>query len=139
MLYAKAPFNGIDNNWLGANVFPDSFDIISGPPAGDNHTAMALDIMQLPGFGFPPPIFHITVYDKKDQEKGKIEIPWEEGQKLFLGILMIDEHTIGRVDIWDIMGGPEGISQIEAFVPAPGALALLGVAGLLGTRRRRRQ
>ncbi len=34
--------------------------------------------------------------------------------------------------------GFEGISQLEVYVPAPGALALLGIAGLIGTPRRRR-
>jgi hypothetical protein len=37
-------------------------------------------------------------------------------------------------------GGSEGvgIDNLRVFVPAPGALALLGLAGLAGTRRRRR-
>lgn len=138
LAYAKNGFNGIDNNLLLANFFVDSFDIISGPPADDNHTAMALELMQLPGFGFPPPIFHVTVYDKNDEEKGKVEIPWIKDQKLFLGILMTNNQTIGRVDIWDIMGGPEGISRIETYIPAPGSLMLLGLAGLSTGRRRRR-
>jgi hypothetical protein len=31
-----------------------------------------------------------------------------------------------------------GFDNITVFVPSPGALALLGLAGLTGTRRRRR-
>ena len=63
---------GIENNALVANTFIDSFDIISGPPAGDNHTAMALDLVSLAG---PlPTTIHITVYDKQDNELAKFNV-----------------------------------------------------------------
>ncbi|MHC5006755.1 MAG: hypothetical protein ACYTGF_05275 [Planctomycetota bacterium] len=107
---------GLDNNALTANYFVDSFDIISGPPAGDNHTAIAFEVLQLPGFGFPDPVFIISVYDKNEQEIGSLTLTALPGQKLFVGILSKDPAvTIGRVDIWDTSGGSEGISFIALY------------------------
>ena len=116
IFYAKNGFNGINNNVLGADSFVDSFDIISGPPAGDNHTAISFEVMQLPGFGFPPPVFHISVYDKDDVEVGKFVMDWTINSKLFVGIITTDGTTIGRVDIWDQSGGPEGISSFALYL-----------------------
>ena len=100
---------------LGASLFADSFDIISGPPAGDNHTAISFEVIQLPGFGFPPPVFHISVYDKDDVEIGKFAMDGTINAKLFIGIIMTDGITIGRVDIWDQSGGAEGISSLALY------------------------
>ncbi len=61
-------------------------------------------------------------------------------EKRFVGLIMGGGKTIGRVNVYDVSpggNGAEGITQLEAFVPAPAALALLG-AGLIGSRRRRR-
>lgn len=127
----------INNNALLANFFPDSFDILSGVPEPDNHTAMAVELISLAG---PvPPVFHVTVFDKENEIKGKIELPGFVGQKIFLGILMTDDHTISRVNIFDAGGGAEGISFIEVWVPSPGGVALLAIGGLMARRRRRRQ
>jgi hypothetical protein len=115
LFYAKVGYLGINNNVLGANYFEDSFDIISGPPAGDNHTAMALELVQLPT-GQPDPIFHISVYDKAGMEIGKFTVPAIPSEKLFLGIITKDpSQTIGRVDIWDHSGGAEGISSFRLY------------------------
>ncbi len=123
MFYRKADGVVLNNNTLTANFFVDSFDIISGPPAGDNHTAIAFDVLTNPGFAFPPPVFHISVYDKNDAEIGKFVINGVKGQKNFIGILSKDPAvTIGRVDIWDSNGSSEGIREIWAYenVPAEG-------------------
>jgi hypothetical protein len=116
LYYAKVGWHGIGNNALGANYPLDSLDLISGPPAGDNHTAMALKIMQLPGYPYPDPVFHISVYDKANTEIGKFLVTGIPGEKLFLGIITKDpDITIGRVDIWDESGGPEGISSFGLY------------------------
>ncbi len=182
----------ISNNALVAqNVAggQTSFDIFSGPPAGDNHTAFALELVSI---GPLPPLFHVTVYDKQDLEIGKFAVtvaplpcpfdlngdgvvdngdvailqglfgmpclppcppclgdfngdcqrnlgdlslllnnfgPCPVQDKVFLGILSKDNDvTIGRIDIWDVNGGEEGVSSIAAFFrpvnpfgcPAPG-------------------
>ncbi len=120
MAYVKAGFvPELTNNVLLANNFVDSFDIVSGPPAGDNHTALALDLISLdldgPG---RPVVFHVTVYDKFELELGKLEISALQGDKVFLGILAKDA-TIGRVDIWDSEGGAEGVTSIATYAGPP--------------------
>jgi len=108
----------IENNALVANTFDDSFAIISGPPAGANHTGMAFDVISLSG---PvPTTIHVTVYGKNDQELGKFIVDYLGG-KAFVGILTKDPTlTIGRVDIWDTGGGAEGVSFIQPFWQMPG-------------------
>ena len=116
LFYASAGFHGLNNNVLGANFTSDSFSILSGLPAGDNHTAMALEIIQVPGFDSPPPVFHVTVYDTEDVELGKFIMDGQFNTKLFLGILVQGDATIGRVDVWDESDGVEGISSIAVYV-----------------------
>ncbi len=135
LVIVNAPAFGLDNTVILANTFVDSLDIISGPPAGDNHTAMSMDAIVLAPTGAP---LHITVFDKNDVELGKAILPGT-AQKQFLGLIVNGGKTIGRVNIYDTgAGGAEGVSQLEVFVPAPSALALLGMAGLIAGRRRRR-
>ncbi len=112
---------------VGADSFAESLDIIFDPL--HNHTGV--------GFNFLDPvggIAVITVFDKNDEVVFK-EVFAAGGEKMFFGIWL--PETIGRINV----GGPGGelVDNIEMWVPAPGALALLGIAGLLGTRRRRRQ
>ena len=57
----------------------------------------------------------------------------------FAGIGSIDLSSISSVsfDFDAGLGADFRMSQINTVIPAPGALALLGIAGLLGMRRRR--
>ena len=119
---------GVPNSVVvGANFFAESLDLIFDPT--ENHTGVGFDYIDpVKGIAF------ITVFDKNDQIIFK-EIFKAGGEKQFFGIWSFE--TIGRINI----GGPGGelVDNIEMWVPAPGALALLGLAGLLGGRRRRRQ
>ena len=129
LVYLTPPFAGLDSNVLAANFFVDSFDIISGPPAGDNHTAISFEMLQV-AFGFPAPVFEVSVFNKQDELIGVFQIDGLENQKIFLGILAPPGDTIERVDIWDQSGGNEGISfialyQQEGQLPAcPGDCAI---------------
>ena len=140
LAFATPPFFGIKNNILVANQFVDSFDILSGVPVGDNHTAMALNVVSLASDGGD---VVVTVWDKNEEHKTQLVLPgpWNDTEKRFVGILAADARTIGRVNIYDTTGGffgAEGISAIEVFIPTPGSLALLGLGGLFIRRRRRR-
>ena len=72
LFFANAMFD-YDNNILVANIDVDSFDILSGPPAGDNHTAMSIEIVAA-GSGPPPGPVLVTVYDKFENPVGKLMV-----------------------------------------------------------------
>lgn len=111
-----------------------SLDLIFTEP---NHTGVGFELSQFEGFG-PPGDWHITIYNKADEIIGKFILPPAiEPMTSFFGVWSSD--TIGRINIWDEGIIPDAIDNIQMWIPAPGALALLGVAGLLGARRRRRQ
>jgi len=118
LAFATAPFFGIKNNILVANTFVDSFDILSGVPEDANHTAMAFNVVILAGGDMP---IHVTVWDKNEENSVKLILPpmRESDDKAFVGILATNDMTIGRVNIYDTVGGGagvEGISSIEVFV-----------------------
>ncbi len=122
LYFATTGFNGLDNDVLGVDWFSEfggTFNILSGPPAGDNHTAMALDIVSLPGFNFPTPVYHVTVYDDSEQEIGKFIQGAGKSEKLFLGIVAGGEQLIGRVEVFDESGGAPGVSSIEVYLVTP--------------------
>ncbi len=108
-----------DGNVLITTFSPDSLGIISGSPAGDNHTAMALEVFSMLGAG-PGPVF-VTVYDRNEQPVGKIKVdivvnpPPGGPKKVFLGIIMKGDLTIGRVNLFDLNGGAQGISSIAVY------------------------
>ena len=135
LLLVGPGFVGSINVGLTSNNPRDSFDILSGPPAGDNHTALGMHVFTTVG-GAPP--VEVRVFDKIEQELGLITIPANvDGQ--FLGILATEGDTIGRVNIWSTQENFEGVYDVQTYlIPAPSAVALLGLAGLFGVRRRRR-
>ncbi len=122
LAFLGAGFENLTSDLLSANVFVDSFDVVSGPPAGDSHTAMSLGLVSLSLSGVPTAVlFRVTVYDEQNIELGSIDIPAIDAETVFLGILMKDDATIGRVDIWDVLGngingGVEGISTITTYI-----------------------
>ena len=128
---------GYDNNFLVAVSFVHSFDILSGPPAvpPDNHTAMSFEIVAS-GPGPAGPVL-VTVYDKNEVPVGKIKVdivvnpPPGGPKKAFLGIIMKPGLTIGRVNLFDLGGGAEGISQITLYSDSPGILNT-DISGPLG-------
>lgn len=136
LLYVKAdhPDSPLDNNGLLTSVAGDSFNLIND---GSSVTAMALVPFGL-DFAGGAPTLAVTVYDPAEQLIGQtLTSGFEYGQKFFLGLIATDGDLIGRVDIWDLNGGFEGISTVVAYVPAPGGLSLLALAALPVWRRRR--
>ncbi|MCZ6445837.1 MAG: hypothetical protein O6758_06605, partial [Planctomycetota bacterium] len=136
LVFGTPGFADNDNNVLLANSFPDSFDIISGPPAGDNHTAMSIEIVTFESGPPPGPVF-VTVFDKFETPVGKIKVdivvnpPPGGPKKAFLGIIMKGNLTIGRVNLFDLGGGFEGISKITVYSDSPGILNT-DISGPLG-------
>jgi subtilisin-like proprotein convertase family protein len=111
-------FPDVQSNILGENTGSGSFDIVSGPPAGDSHTAIAFEVQGVT----PAPAgiqFTVTVYDPQDVAIATFEFPGTAGQTQFVGLLRKDREAIGRVDIWDVNGSFEGISSIGLYENAP--------------------
>ena len=114
----------------------DSLDIISGPPTGGNHTALGMHVFIFAGQLFP---LEVRVFDKNEQQVGFVTLPGVDLAGQFIGILATGGETIGRVNLFNDAGTLEGVYDVQTYlIPAPSALALLGLAGLLGVHRRRR-
>ncbi len=127
-----AGFLGVPANGVAAGVFVNSFDIISTGDPG--HTAMGMTVVSFLG----GKTVRVDVYDTSNVLLGSIaEVPAPVNGTSFLGILTTGSDTIGRVNFFDPSNAAEGILDIAVYIPAPGTLALLGVAGLVGRRRRR--
>ena len=135
--------NGLDFranpvNLLLSKTKEHSFDILLGDPVAENYPALWVDLVSL---DLTNAVFTVTVYDENDVVMDTTTVNGgAQRQPTFLGILT-DATTIGRVDIWVQNGGGdfEGISSIAVYsIPEPGSLALLGIAALVGLRRRRR-
>ena len=90
--------------------------ILSGSPAGDNHTAMAVEVIDI--LPSPGGTIHVTVFGESGGLVGQLTLPALD-EKQFVGILTGGELTIGRVNLWDDLGqssqGAEGISSIEVY------------------------
>ncbi len=118
LYFATTGYQGIEDNLLGVDLFSSfggTFHILSGPPAGDNHTAMALEIFALRCFRCPPPLYHVTVYDDTDQQIGKFIQAAGKTETIFVGIIAGVDQTIGRVELFDEAGGAPCISSIEVY------------------------
>jgi hypothetical protein len=121
---------------VAAHFQGDSLDLIFLEP---NHTAIGFDALDLDLGGLPGAVFHISVFSM-DNETIIEEVVPAPFEKTFFGIS--SDQTIGRINIggmWEGSPGVELVDDIEMWqIPGPGTLALLGLAGLMGTRRRRR-
>ena len=111
-----------------------AFDILSGPPAGDNHTALGLSMHSVLG----RETVRVDVYDKENNLVGRIanvSAPVDGGG--FLGIVAVEGNTIGRVNIFDPGNGGEGVYDVAAYFinPCPWDISgdgNVGAADLLG-------
>ncbi len=114
-------FIGATHNGVVANTLRDSFDILLGPPGGENHTAVALNLVT---FG-PPEAVNVLVFDKEENLLGSIDdVPAPVFAGGFLGILAMPGKVIGRVNIWDPTPqgnglAAEGVYEVAAYVSGP--------------------
>ena len=127
--FESPPFFGITQNTHLASYFVDSFDFISGVPDPASHTAMGLGVVSLAS-GSRTPLLHITVFDRNNVELGDFEIETEGVSIGFVGILATGGDRIGRVNIFDLYGGAQGISTMALYTNCPWDLSGDGVAGV---------
>lgn len=126
-LVAIGPSSGYSpSNMLAANYFVDSFDIFDvagGVVAMEVYTASVLG-----------GALDLTAYDDNGALIGSyagISAPRH------YGVLVYGADSLGVLNVYDPVGGAEGVMAVTTYVvPAPGALALLGLAGLARRRRR---
>jgi hypothetical protein len=117
------------SNLLIANYFVDSFDIFD---VGGNVVAMELWACTIMG----GTTVDINVWDDNANliGSGVSNAPSPGGWRV--GVLVTDADSIGIINLTDPAGGAEGVMAVTTYIPAPGALALLGLAGLVRRRRR---
>lgn len=108
----------------------DSFDIFA---TGGNVRAMAFNALTLIGGN----AVDITVFGPGEQVLGQRNGPAPPGGAWYGILTTPDQSNIQRVNIYDVAGGAEGVMEVITYIPAPGALALFGLAGVMGTLRRR--
>ncbi len=124
-------FLDLPANGLVSSVFVTAFDIVSTGDPG--HTAMGMLTTTFLGGNS----IRVDVYDSNNVLIGNMAAAPTGPNGAFLGILATGGDTIGRVNFFDAANGVEGLFNIAVYIPAPGSLALLGLAGLVRTRRRR--
>jgi hypothetical protein len=120
---------GNPSNALLANYFVDSFDIFD---VGGNVVAMEINALTLLGSN----AVDLTLYDDNGANIGASGGSAAPTGRRY-GVLVTGADTIGVLNVYDAGGGAEGVMAVTTYaVPAPGALALLGLAGLARRRRR---
>ncbi|CAG1003070.1 hypothetical protein PHYC_03039 [Phycisphaerales bacterium] len=103
-------------------------------------TGIGLEVSTYAGFNAGHGGFDMAIYDQIGNIIGTYHVDPAppEPNKSFFGVW--SATPIGRVNIWGIFAVPQpfAVDNIEMWVPAPGAGALLAMGGLLAARRRRR-
>ena len=120
LAFVGAGVLNLTNDLLAANVFTDSFNVVSGP-RGATRVAMSMELVSLSTAGVPTAVvFRVTVFDSMGAELAAIEIPAMAADQVFLGVIPEEGDTIGRIDVWDMLGndidsGAEGIATITTY------------------------
>jgi hypothetical protein len=136
-----AGFLGSNSIKVGTDEFLyqlfSSIDLIF---TSNDKTAIGVDISTYPGFAMGHAGFVVCAYDQFDNVLGSFLVPGPtptEPAKNFVGVF--SPVPIGRVNIWGMFDVPQpfAVDNIEMWVPAPGAAALLGLGGVFALRRRR--
>ena len=109
---------GAADDGLATNFFANSFDILSGVPNPENHTAMSMIIITALGGS----TVEVTVFDKDNVNLGTVTgvpAPFTfTSSGGFFGIIMPPGVTIGRVNICDLNLGVEGVFEVTVYVSA---------------------
>ncbi|MCH7975096.1 MAG: hypothetical protein IIC18_00900, partial [Bacteroidetes bacterium] len=84
LAFVGAGVLNLTNDLLAANVFTDSFNVVSGP-RGATRVAMSMELVSLSNAGVPTAVvFRVTVFDSMGAELAAIEIPAMAADQVFL-------------------------------------------------------
>ena len=102
-----AGFGGFPDKGVGSIAADASFDIMSLNP---NHTAIGLRVFSIIN---PSPV-EVRVFDKDDQIVGATTVTAADGT--FIGILMNNQETFSRINLWSRELQTEGVLNVEAYI-----------------------
>jgi hypothetical protein len=120
LVFATAGYHqDITDDFIGETTLAGSFDIVSGAPANEDHSAIGLELLVSAGPGVGPGVVplavRVAVYDEQDAQLGELVLNTFNGVKEFVGIVAGERQAIGRVDIWSPADASEGISSIDLY------------------------
>jgi hypothetical protein len=136
-MFLLGPGQGFGNtkNFLGANFFADSTDIVFDTDNPNPKTAVDLVVSTV----FDTQCV-VTVFGLNEQVLAQVTLNGTGNAGYRLGILAGEGQIIKRINLDSPALFAEGVqgamSIYENIIPAPGALALVGLAGLVSRRRR---
>lgn len=118
-----------------ANLAPESFDILIDGPT---HAAAEFNAVSFVGSD----LIDMTVFSTEDDREvigqfSALDAP-PEGHRY--GIIVDGGHSLGRINIYDLENGAQGIVGTGAFyyrVPTPAGMFVIGFCGLICKKRRR--
>jgi len=120
-------FFGAQTSIVGANTFADTTILHFVEP---DHRSIGLDLVDLINGGMSD----IEIFDTNHQSLGSTT--WSSPfTPVFFGVFSPDDD-IGWIEITGQNAGGELVDNVEAWIPEPGTLSLLGLAGLVLLRRR---
>jgi len=140
-LWVNGPgFIGSNSVKIGTDEFlTNDFSSIDLIFTTHDKTGVGVDVSTYQGFNAGHNGFIFCVYDQFDNILGTFAMGPNpsEPDKNFFGVW--SAIPIGRVNVWGIFTQPQpfAVDNIEMWVPAPGALAMLGLGGIAAMRRRR--
>jgi hypothetical protein len=136
-LFLLGPGQGFGNtaNFVGANFFADSTDIVFD--ADDRGAKTAVDLVVTTVFDTE---CMVTIFGEGEEILFQTTLAGTGGAGYRVGFIADDGDIIKRINLDSPALFAEGVQGrmrvYTGIIPAPGALALLGVAGLISRRRR---